>query len=155
MLERFNHELKAYRLITGQSQSQLARALDLDHSHVSRAESGQRFITAERAEWFANYLVIPYEERAQFYLLAAGHAPDIVSNILNPAFLQLSMNNSMNNSYTPNEILAIHLSKQGWSQAELARVTSDVRNKKTHPSSIAKIVSGVNKIGSTFAEEQF
>lgn len=69
----FPTQLTYYRERVGMSQSRLATLMNIDHSYVSRMESGRRSPSKETADRLATILCRP-EERDSF-LVAAGFAP--------------------------------------------------------------------------------
>lgn len=71
----FAAALHHYRTRAGWSQSRLAQAVCVDHSYLSRTESGTRMPSLEIITRIADELELDATDRATL-ILAAGYAPD-------------------------------------------------------------------------------
>ncbi len=79
--EEFRRLLKQHREARRWSQERLAHEAEMDHSLVSRLESGQRSPTREAVGKLARGLELPAEQKDQL-LIAAGYFPEQVENVL-------------------------------------------------------------------------
>jgi transcriptional regulator with XRE-family HTH domain len=79
--EEFRGLLKRHREARRWSQERLAAEADMDHSLVSRLESGQRSPTREAIGKLARGLDLPPEDKDRL-LIAAGFFPDRPENAL-------------------------------------------------------------------------
>ena len=79
--EEFRRLLKQHREARRWSQERLAHEAEMDHSLVSRLESGQRSPTREAVAKLARGLDLPQERKDQL-LIAAGYFPEQVENVL-------------------------------------------------------------------------
>ncbi len=77
----FRRLLKQHREARRWSQERLAHEAEMDHSLVSRLESGQRSPTREAVGKLARGLDLPAEQKDQL-LIAAGYFPEQVENVL-------------------------------------------------------------------------
>src|SRR5918998_689743 len=79
--EEFRALLKRHREARRWSQERLASESEMDHSLVSRLESGQRSPTREAIGKLARGLDLPTEQKDRL-LIAAGFFPEQVENVL-------------------------------------------------------------------------
>ena len=79
--ERFRAQIKEYRDRHSWSQERLAEEADMDHSLVSRLESGQRTPTREAVGKLGDGLRLGDGQR-DMLLVLAGFAPDDPANFL-------------------------------------------------------------------------
>ena len=79
--EEFRRLLKQHREARRWSQERLAHEAEMDHSLVSRLESGQRSPTREAVTKLARGLELAAEQKDQL-LIAAGYFPERVENVL-------------------------------------------------------------------------
>jgi transcriptional regulator with XRE-family HTH domain len=88
--EEFRLLLKRHREARRWSQERLAAEADMDHSLVSRLESGQRSPTREAIAKLARGLELPTEQKDRL-LIAAGFFPERPENALadEPAVIRL------------------------------------------------------------------
>jgi transcriptional regulator with XRE-family HTH domain len=77
----FRRLLKQHREARRWSQERLAHEAEMDHSLVSRLESGQRSPTREAVGKLARGLDLSVEQKDQL-LIAAGYFPEQVENVL-------------------------------------------------------------------------
>jgi plasmid maintenance system antidote protein VapI len=62
----------------------ISEKLHIDSSTISRFLAGKRNFTPTVAIQASRGFPIPYEEKAVFYLLAAGHTQEVVTHVLEP-----------------------------------------------------------------------
>ncbi len=77
----FGARLKSFRLSSGYSQTMLANKSGLDHSHVSRLESGTRTPTRDAIEQLADGLGLDMIDRDEL-LASAGYLPNRITSLL-------------------------------------------------------------------------
>lgn len=79
--DEFRRLLKRHREARRWSQERLAHEAEMDHSLVSRLESGQRAPTREAVDKLARGLTLSAEQKDQL-LIAAGYFPEHAENAL-------------------------------------------------------------------------